>query len=221
MKRHYPIALALGITICVAYLLCTSLALWRYPEPYSPLGNWLSDLGNRVISPEGSRCYNTGVIACGSLLILFFVSLSGIRLPGNRRQRIVLTVSQTSGIIGAAGMILSGVFSIDTPGIHSVMSAVLRIGVGTAFGFTIPALVYHRGVRKGILALGAGTTLLDLGVSVLFNNTRALEWPVILLFLVYCVSLGAEASRLQKLLRAGAPERVTTNRWGGPPGPSA
>jgi hypothetical membrane protein len=204
MKRHHSITLALGVAICAIYLSCASLAFLRYPESYSPSGNWLSDLGNRAISPEGSKYYNIGVMVSGGLLILFFLSLRGMRLAENRRQRVVLTLSQASGVIGAAGMILSGVFSIDTPSRHSVMSAILRIGVGTAFGFTVPALVYHRGVRRWILVLGAATTLLDLVVSALFNKTRILEWPVILLFLVYCIVLGGEAGRLQRLGTATA-----------------
>jgi hypothetical membrane protein len=198
MKKHQFLAPLLGILIVAIYLLFFSLALSKYTQPFSPLSNWLSDLGNRVTSPNGSRFYNTGIILSGSMLAMFFVTHRSIRLVTNKAQPIVLALSQLFGIIGAAGMILSGVFSIDTPTKHSFASAVLRICIGTSFGLSIAALSYFKDVRKWVLVVGGVTVLLDLCVSVFFNKVHLLEWPVIFLFLTYCLLLGIEVGRLGK-----------------------
>jgi hypothetical membrane protein len=201
MKSGYLLAPLSSMLISAVYLPLMTVALLKYPEAFSPTSNWLSDLGNRILSPEGSAYYNSGVIASGSLLIMFFLALRSIQLKNSKPQGAMVYLSQAFGIVGAIGMILSGLFSIDDPSKHGTMSAILRIGIGTAFGFTIPALLYHKGARRWILAIGGATAVLDLIVSVFFNNVQILEWPVILLFLVYCVLLGIETGRLGRANR--------------------
>lgn len=196
MKKYNSLAPLLGILIVFIYLLLFALALSKYPQPFSPISNWLSDLGNRIISPDGSRYYNAGVILSGALLAVFFISHRSIRLITSKAQCIVLALSQVFGIVGAAAMMLSGVFSIDIPTKHSFVSAILRICIGTSFGLSIAALSYFKDVRKWILVIGGVTALLDLCVSVFFNKIHLLEWPVIFLFLTYCLLLGLEIGRL-------------------------
>jgi hypothetical membrane protein len=196
MKMRFRIAPVLGILIAATYLSFFTLALFKYPQHFSPLSNWLSDLGNRIVSPDGSRYYNSGIILSAVLLAIFFFAAASIRLETNREQRIVLALSQTFGIVGAVAMILTGVFSIDTPIRHSLASAIFRICIGTSFGLSVAALRYFKNVKKWILVIGGVTTLFDLCVSLLFNRVHLLEWPVILLFLIYCILLGFEIGRL-------------------------
>jgi len=196
MKKSYPIASILSILIVAVYLSFTLLSLARYPEPFSPVSNWLSDLGNRITSPGGSKYYNTGIFITGFLLAIFFIALNSNRVKERKAQSIVLTLAQAFGILGAIAMIFTGIFSIDIPQIHSLFSMLLRICLGTGFGLSVAAFNYHKEVRKWILVTGIVTTLTDLIVSVLFNKIQLLEWPVIFLFLTYCLLLGTETNRL-------------------------
>ena len=43
-------------------IFCTFLALSvaRYPGGFSPLDDWISDLGNTNLNPEGAGIFNTG-----------------------------------------------------------------------------------------------------------------------------------------------------------------
>jgi hypothetical membrane protein len=196
MKKSYRVALILSILVVVIYSIFTAVSLIRYPGTFSPLQNWLSDLGNRVTSPDGSKYYNTGIFITGVLLAIFFIALNNNRITERKAQSTILTLTQTFGVLGAIGMIFTGVFSIDIPQTHSLFSAILRICLGTAFGLSVAALRYHKEVRKWILVMGVLTTLTDLIVSVLFNKVQLLEWPVIFLFLIYCLLLGSETNRL-------------------------
>ena len=187
---------ALGIAVAGTYVVFALLALTRYPEPFSPTTNWLSDLGNTTANPGGAGFYNAGMIITGALLILFFVSLGALRLAQVRAQVLILLVARLIGVIGALSMVMTAVFPINRGSAHSFWSAVLYISLGTAFGLTVAALRYHRDVHKWLLVYGGVTTLTDLVVSVFFNTIALLEWPTVALFLSYCALLGFETARL-------------------------
>ena len=51
------------ITALVAvslYILFTAISFFYYPTAYSPLTNWLSDLGNPLQNPSGAIYYKIG-----------------------------------------------------------------------------------------------------------------------------------------------------------------
>ena len=189
----------LGVLVAIVYLVFGALALSWYPGPFSPATNWLSDLGNTTVNPSGAGFYNAGMIITGALLTLFFVSLAALRLAQVRAQAIILSVARLIGVIGALSMVMTAVFPINRGSEHSFWSAVLYISLGTAFGLTVAALRYHRGVHKWLLVYGGVTTLTDLVVSVFFNTIAVLEWPTVALFLSTCVLLGVETARLSAM----------------------
>jgi hypothetical membrane protein len=80
MKRHPSLSFVTGMFAVVCYLAFALLAFSRYPLPYSPLSNWLSDLGNANLNPSGAPFYNIGIVATGGLLLLFFLGLSEWKL---------------------------------------------------------------------------------------------------------------------------------------------
>lgn len=199
MKKSNISTWVLSILLVAIYIVMTILALAQYPASFSPMTHWLSDLGDRVVNPAGSIFYNLGIYITGSLLVLFFLSLGAHRMQGKRPQTIMLLLTQAVGIFGSIAMIMSGIFSIDQSQVHSLFSTFLRIGLGTAFGFSVAAFLYNKEFKRWILIIGVITTLTDLFVSVLYNKTQLLEWPVIFLFLLYCLLLGNETYRLGKL----------------------
>ena len=48
MKKNNMITWVLSILIATIYIVMTTLSLAKYPESFSPVSNWLSDLGNRT-----------------------------------------------------------------------------------------------------------------------------------------------------------------------------
>jgi hypothetical protein len=71
------IAVALASTAIVAsiiYLAFTAIALAYYPQTYSPLTNWLSDLGNPTVNPSGALYYDAGGVVTSVALIFFFTT---------------------------------------------------------------------------------------------------------------------------------------------------
>ncbi len=76
MKRHLSLSFVTSLFAVMCYLTFALLAFAQYPLPYSPMSNWLSDLGNAVLNPHGTLFYNIGIVATGVVLLLFFIGLS-------------------------------------------------------------------------------------------------------------------------------------------------
>jgi len=191
MKRFGMKSFMCSILVVISYLSCTLLSYFHYPLPYSPGENWLSDLGNRALNPTGAIFYNTGIVLTAFWLLLFFLSLSVLKAEEKKIQNLMVLLMQSIGILGCGSMALSAFFTIANPGLHSLLSGVLYIGIGTAFVFSAAALRYDPRFPKWLLVLGILTALFDLLTSVFFNTVPVFEWVTVSLFLTYVLLLGA------------------------------
>ena len=167
--------------------------------------NWLSDLGNANVNPQGALFYKIGIVATAVVLVPFFLGLSRWKLGNNRRQHLMLLLTQGLGILGAVAMAMSGLYPINFLAFHSFFSNCLYILLGTAFAFSGAALRYHPTCPRWLLILGASTALVDLLYGA-FHTVYVLEWITVALLLCYLGLLGAETQRLS----SGTMDRSTT-----------
>jgi hypothetical membrane protein len=194
MKRHHALSFVTAMFAVVCYLAFALLAFSRYPLPYSPLSNWLSDLGNANLNPSGAFFYNIGIVATGGAVLLFFLGLSEWKIGKNRRQNLMLFVTQGLGILGALAMVMSGFYPMNFLALHSFFSTCLYILLGTAFAFSVAALRYYPTCPRWLLIMGALTALVALLYGI-FHTATVLEWVTTALFLCYLGLLGAETHR--------------------------
>jgi len=194
MKRNQYISFIAGILVVVCYLAFALIAYSRYPMPYSPTMNWLSDLGNIEINPKGAIFYNAGIISTAFLLIVFFLGLSRWKIENKRIQIIMLLLTQTFGILGAFCMIMSAMFPINLLEVHRVWSMSLYFMLATAFVFSAAALRYHPRVPRWLLILGISTAVM-VNLTVFLPKAYLLEWITVLLFLGYVGSVGVQTRR--------------------------
>ena len=195
MKNNQYFSLITGILAVLCYLALTVFAYSRYPLPYSPTTNWLSDLGNPNNNPRGAIFYNIGIISSAVLLLLFFLGLSAWKIEAKRVQTIMLRLTQAFGISGAFCMIMSAIFTINFFKIHSFWSSSLYILLSTAFLFSTAMLRYHHWVPRWILMFGISTALIVILTS-FFPNVYILEWITVFLLLSYVCLLGIETKRV-------------------------
>lgn len=184
MLRARAVVPVTGILAAVGYPLLAAVALTRYPHVYSPTANWLSDLGDPALNPAGANCYEVGVIASGLLLVPFFLSFSCWLVAANSTQRILVRLTQASGILGAVALILCGLVPETAPAPHIAISAILFILVGTTLVLSILALRYVDACPRWLLMLGAVAASADL-VYGAFHSVQLLEWAATALFLCY------------------------------------
>lgn len=197
MKRNLSFTCSVFVVMC--YVVFTLLAVRSYPGTYSPLRNWLSDLGSSVLNPRGAAFYNIGIIATGLLTFLFFLGLSTWAMAGNKKQKIMLRLTQTFGCLGALAMVMSAVFPINMAGIHSIVSGAIYILLGTSFGLSAAALRYYPKFPKSILILGILIAVEDMIFGIVLNN-YILEWVTVALFLSYILILGIATKRQAKYI---------------------
>jgi hypothetical membrane protein len=195
MKRHLSLSFVTSLFAVLCYLTFALLAFAQYPLPYSPMRNWLSDLGNADLKPHGALFYNIGIVATGVVLLLFFLGLAKWKMENNRVQNLMLRLTQGFGILGSLALVMSGLFPINFSALHSFFSICLYILLGTAFGFSVAAIRYHPTCPRWLLILGALAALVDI-LSGVFHTVYVLEWVTVALFLCYPVFLGAETNRL-------------------------
>ena len=193
MKR-FQLSFLCGLLAPFVYLLFTVLAYLRYPSPYSPTSNWLSDLGNPEVNPLGALFYNTGIVLTALLLMGFFAGLAAWKVEDKRPQVIMLRLTQVSGIAGAFRMLMSGFFPINSFSIHSFWSTSLYILLSTSFVFSAAMLRYRPEVPRWLLGLGILTAVVVITTSFL-QSLYVLEWITVLLFLCFVTILGIETKR--------------------------
>jgi hypothetical membrane protein len=196
MKRYKSISFYGAILAVLGYLVFALLAFRRYPLPYSPTTNWLSDLGNPNLNPQGAIFYNIGIISTALFLIVFFMGLYVWKIEGNKVQLIMLRLTQAFGILGAFCMMMSGIFPINLYKIHAFWSTSLYILLSTGFVFSAAALRYHLRVPRWLLILGISSAVMVILTS-FFPTAYVLEWITVLLFLLYVVLVGMETKRAE------------------------
>lgn len=101
-----------GIAVGAIYITLTALSITHYPHPFTPLNDFLSQLGNSNLNPTGAIYYNLAVILAGATSILFYHALtkwyserSGKQLP--KYTPIICTMN-------GLAVALSGVFPEST-----------------------------------------------------------------------------------------------------------
>ncbi len=195
MKKYRNVSFVAGFLVVICYLSFTLLAFSLYPLPFSPMRNWLSDLGNVDLNPHGAILYNIGIITTAILLLLFFLGLSGIKMNDKRVQNIMLRLTQTFGIFGSFCMILSAIFPINFFEVHSFWSSSLFIMLATGFVFSAAAMRYHQRFPKWLFIIGIATAPIVILWS-FFKSVYVLEWITLLIFLSYVSLLGIETKRV-------------------------
>ena len=193
-KRFPSISFYAGSLAVICYLAFTILAYSRFPLPFSPTTNWLSDLGNPVINPRGNGFYNLGIISTALLLILFFVGLDVWKIENKKIQISMLYLAQGCGILGALSMIMSAIYPISMFETHSFWSSALYILLSTGFVFLAVGLRYHSAIPSWLLILGISTAPSVILMSI-FQSVYVLEWVTLVLFLSYISLVGIETRR--------------------------
>lgn len=175
----------------IVYLVFAFVAFLNYPGAYSPLTNWLSDLGNPTVNPSGALYYNIGGVVTSSVLILFFISIYSWKLA-DKKMKIFLGLSQVVGLVLAVAFMTSALFPLGVNNsIHSVASITLFISIGLFEIFSVSAIRKNPSHAKWLPAFGISVALVNFGLAVSFNfsNFFVGEWIMIALFIAWMLTL--------------------------------
>jgi hypothetical protein len=201
----WAITSSAGIAAAVVYLIFALVAFLKYPGPYGPLTNWLSDLGNPIDNPSGAIFYRLGCTLSGLALVLFYVKLR-IWNTERRGTRVLITVAQCAGVFSAISLIVSAMFPLGTSTeIHSLWSMMLYISLGFFLTFSATALMKNPAFKKGFGYYAFLTAGVNLAFGAILHEIFWAEWISVGMFIVYILMIAYNSMTLARASRGIAP----------------
>ena len=144
--RSPPLAAMGGMLVILIFCIFTLASGVQYPVSFSPLDNWLSDLGTALKNPAGDVYFNVGSILAGVALLIMVIGL-GIWKDG--KNGTLLLAGRICGVICALAMMLIGVFHEGTI-YHTVMAFSFFVMLALFLALTSAALWRHAAYVKWI-----------------------------------------------------------------------
>lgn len=134
--------------IIALYCVFTLTSIAQYPGPFSPMDNWLSDLGNGKLNPSGNIFFNVGCIVTGLSMLLMAWGLNAWQLEG-KNKKLAMLAARASLTLSAIPLMLIGVFTEGTP-LHGTLAITFFALLFVFLVLTNVALVGDRRYKKWI-----------------------------------------------------------------------
>jgi hypothetical protein len=161
MERREKYLDLLGIFSFIVFTVCTFSSMYLYPTPYSPLYDWLSNLGNYHLNPVGYIIFNMGCFFTSIILIPFFINLRKFKPPLKYQKTLVYLVI-ILGVVASLSLMGVGLF----PETHIKLHTIAASGVfGTMFLiiiFLMVALFKQQEFKPILIYWGLLAVLTDL-----------------------------------------------------------
>ena len=164
--KKYPIGIIPGVLVIGFFYAFTFISMAFYPTSFSPLNNWLSDLGNSNYNPKGAFLYNLGCILTGAMLFPFYLGMykfyrkdfysfnvRHLGLEVNIHKFSVIGI-QIVGCLSGFSLIMLGVFPSEYSGPHMIWAGMffwLNLWVLILGNI---ALLFHKDFIKPIAIYG-------------------------------------------------------------------
>ncbi len=182
-----------GFMATAIYLICAMVAFFDYPLSYSPLANWLSDLGNPIINPTGAFSYNLGCILTGLCLTFFSLGLE-IWDNGDKKRRTLLKIAQGSGTLSSLALIVSAFFPLGAQTlIHSISGKGHIFFAGFFLTFSATVLLKHPDLPKWLAYFGFFAALINFIYGAFLHSVFIAEWAAIGLFILYVLMISVNS----------------------------
>ena len=196
IPRKWPISVVSGMIAIITFWTFAFIAMAFFPGTYNPFINWMSNLGNYNLNPEGAIYFNIGIIAAGIALFPFFFGLYEWYIGGPRNKRLTI-LTQLSGFYCAFAMIMCGVFPENNFLVHIFWS--MSLFIVSVFTFLFPSLaLYKYKFTRTVAKFGFSAAAINLVLWIFI--IPIMEWVTILLsFLFIGVIVHSMKKRIERL----------------------
>ncbi len=178
----WPISCIAGVMVIILYCAFTFTSWALYPTSYSPVENWLSDLGNSSFNPNGAIFFNVGCVLTGIALFPFFGGFYKW-YTDEKWRKISLIITQTLGSLAAFSLMMIGVFSEDYGEMHHIWSVVFFVVILTVLILLGVSLFTHPNYIRPIAYYGFVVAIINLIFA--SYNIPLLEWFTVFTALGY------------------------------------
>ena len=182
------------ITSFFAVILYVSFALTAYlyyPNAFSPLNNWLSDLGNPLQNPSGAIYYKIGGVLTSLVLILFFAGMYNLKIE-DKRLKFFTWASIASGLLLALSFMVTALFPLGVAtATHSFFSIWRFVFTGLFVLFSACAIRRMPSHARWLPPFGIAIAIVNFAVCISFNfvDLYVGEWITVAFFIVYILTL--------------------------------
>jgi len=189
-----PILSFAAIFVILFYCAFTFTSIVLFPTAFSPVVNYLSDLGNSTFNPKGAWFYNAGCILTGLALFPFYAGFYEW-YSAERRRKFLMVATQVVGFVSAFSLIMIGVFSEDSMAQHLFWSEVFFVFNLLVLILANITLMTHSKFIKPIGYYGLAVAVVNL-LFVALTSTPLLEWFTVFTALIYAGLLAYNTLRL-------------------------
>ncbi|UTB32150.1 MAG: DUF998 domain-containing protein [Methanobacterium sp. ERen5] len=151
----------MGIIALIVFSVLTFISLSFYPESYSIAFNWLSNLGNVDLNPQGAIYFNMACIVTGIILIQF-ISQFYRWDTGNLVERILLAMAIILGIFASVSLIFAGVFPETNIQLHVLASRGVFEALFLSIILMTGAIFNHPKFMVSVALIGVMAVIIDL-----------------------------------------------------------
>jgi len=116
--KSLPLATIGGFLVILLFCIFTLASAVRYPVAFSPMDNWLSDLGTMKKNPAGYVYFNVGCILAGVSTLFLVSGMDAWQVKDNKR---LFEAGRAFGVFSAFTLMLIGAFDENTP-YHTMLS---------------------------------------------------------------------------------------------------
>jgi hypothetical membrane protein len=191
------IILVAGFAAVAIYVVFAAIALVKYPNAYSPLTNWLSDLGNPLVNQSGALFYNLGCIITSLVLIAFYLGLRGL-VNDSKRIKILLKMAQITGILSSIFLTITALFPLGShTSIHEISGKMHVIFLGFFLTFSATVLLRQSVLRKWPAYFGFLTAVVNFVYGAFLFSVFVAEWVAIGMFIIYVLMISLDSLQLK------------------------
>ncbi len=172
-----PLATIGGTLAILIFCAFTLASAARYPGPFSPMDNWLSDLGTASKNPIGYAYFNMGCILTAVSLLLLMAGM-GAWLTEDKRNKGLLALGRACGALSAVSLVLVGAFDEDTP-YHTTVSVAFFVLMTMCLLLANVALWKHPAYGRWIGYCGVAAIAIGVAFGLTFfafDGSPAWEW---------------------------------------------
>lgn len=158
----------LGIFAFIVFTASALISSLLYPIPYSPLYEWISNLGNYNLNPSGALIFNLGCVITGILLLPFVVSFYRW-ISDVRWKRIFIIVGIILGILASISLVGIGLFPETSINLHVIFATEIFESLLFIILFMTLAVYHHPKFMRFIAYWGVVAISTDLIFGIILS----------------------------------------------------
>jgi len=173
--KSLPLATIGGFLVILLFCIFTLASAVRYPVAFSPMDNWLSDLGTMKKNPAGYVYFNVGCILTGVSTLFLVSGMDAWQVKDNKR---LFEAGRAFGVFSAFTLMLIGAFDENTP-YHTMLSLTFFLMLGLFLVLINISLWKHPAYKRWIGYYAIVVVAIDVILAVTFvvyEHAPIWEW---------------------------------------------